>query len=308
MKRIGGIDELRGLLAIGIALFHFFAEGHYYGSWATHNATADWGSVIVYIFFIVSGICLYKSNSEVKLPHFYYKRWKSIFPSFYIAWISFYILRTVTTGNFNPDSASLWTIPLTVFGVDGYFLYLAPNFYLIGEWFLGAIIIIYLLYPLILYLFKNYFSWLIILLAVLTLLVSLSDNLFRVYDARNIICCIAGFVIGMVLGEKDYLLNNKYVLVVSMILSLLLVFFNLSSFLPQILLILLLSTSLFIVARYMLENMSANIVLNRMGGGVLLRYIGGISYQVFLVQHIVIIVFYKFFNPDRLLISLLFAL
>ncbi|MDT3387136.1 MAG: hypothetical protein LIR46_05150, partial [Bacteroidota bacterium] len=39
----------------------------------------------------------------------------------------------------------------------------------------------------------------------------------------------------------------------------------------------------------------------------LLRYIGGISYQVFLVQHIVIIVFYKFFNPDRLLISLLFA-
>ncbi len=141
MKRIDGIDELRGLLAIGIALFHFFAEGHYYGSWATHNATADWGSVIVYIFFIVSGICLYKSNSVVRLPYFYYKRWKSIYPSFYIAWIVFYILRTATTGSLNPDSASLWTIPLTVFGVDGYFLYLAPNFYLIGEWFLGAIII-----------------------------------------------------------------------------------------------------------------------------------------------------------------------
>ena len=42
-KRIRGVDELRGLLALGIILFHYFAMGKYYGTWMTHNATSDWG-------------------------------------------------------------------------------------------------------------------------------------------------------------------------------------------------------------------------------------------------------------------------
>jgi peptidoglycan/LPS O-acetylase OafA/YrhL len=303
--RIGGVDELRGLLALGIILFHFFAEGGLYGTMATNNATSDWGSIIVYIFFIVSGICIFKSNPEPKSPLFYYKRWKSIYPSFYVAWIAVYILRIVTTGSFNPDNASLWTIPLTIFGVDGYFLYLGTNFYLIGEWFLGAIIFLYLLYPVVVRLFNRSPIGLFLTLLFLTILIAYSD-IFVIIDARNIVCCLTGFTIGMLFGIREDLLKNNIVLLFSLVLSILLLIVPLSLWIPTILLILTLSTSLFLLLRFLLEQCSKTSIIYHMGGG--LKYIGTISYQVFLVQHIVIIIFYKIFHPNCFLVFTVSAL
>ena len=40
--------------------------------------------------------------------------------------------------------------------MDGYLQYLTPTFYLIGEWFLGCIILIYLLFPLLRLAVQNY--------------------------------------------------------------------------------------------------------------------------------------------------------
>lgn len=37
---------------------------------------------------------------------------------------------------------------LSLLGMDGYFQYRGPNYYLIGEWFFGAIVFLYILYPL----------------------------------------------------------------------------------------------------------------------------------------------------------------
>ncbi len=98
------------------------------------------------------------------------------------------------------------------------------------------------------------------------MLVSLCDNYFRIQDARNIICCVTGFVIGMGLGKRDNLLNNKYVVLISIVLSILLLFIKLSSFLPQILLIILLSSSLFIATRYFFELASETFIMKRIGG------------------------------------------
>jgi len=260
-KRIEGIDELRGLLALGIIMFHYFALGKYYGTWATHNALSDWGTIIVYLFFIVSGICLYKSNSNIKPSQFFYKRWKALFPTFYVAWILVYILRLITTGSLNPDNASLSTIPLTIAGVDGYFLYLGKNFYLIGEWFLGAIILLYLLYPLYLKLVKLSSLGLLAVLALLTVLTAYTD-LFEIINSRNLICCSTGFVIGMCLGKNEKPLEYKAIIVLSAFLSCTLLVFNLKQSIPEIILVLVCSTTLFISLRYLFSKVG--------GGGVFL--------------------------------------
>ena len=290
-KRISGVDELRGLLALGIILFHYFAMGKYYGTWMTHNATSDWGSIIVYVFFIVSGICLYKSNRDITIRQFYFKRWKALYPAFYIAWVAVYIIRTATTGSFNPDGASLWTIPLTIAGVDGYFLYLGPNFYLIGEWFLGAIIFLYLLYPLTIRFFKKAPVASLIFLFLLTAWAGTTD-IFTILAPRNIICCLTGFVIGMFLGWKDILLDNKWVALLSGSIAIILLLIPLKYVIPQILLILLCSSALFLSLRFLFDHL---------GGGIfrVFKWLGGVSYEIFLVQHIVIIIFYKYANPQN---------
>ena len=83
----------------------------------------------------------------------YMKRWKAVYPSFYIAYIMLFIWyirfnRTFFTGR------SPLTLVFTVLGMDGYLAGAVPTWYILGEWFLGAIILCYVLYPLIVYCFK----------------------------------------------------------------------------------------------------------------------------------------------------------
>lgn len=48
-----------------------------------------------------------------------------------------------------------WTLVLSVLGLDGYALPYTPTFYKVGEWFLGCLILLYVLFPLLLRLQKN---------------------------------------------------------------------------------------------------------------------------------------------------------
>ena len=52
-----------------------------------------------------------------------------------------------------PTTAPPLTFFLTIIGFDGFLLYAIPNFYLVGEWFLGFIITMYILFPFLRYLF-----------------------------------------------------------------------------------------------------------------------------------------------------------
>ena len=55
-------------------------------------ANGSFGSLFVGVFFLISGGVLYYNYPEVKnLSTFYYKRWKSIFPMFYITFLFFFI-------------------------------------------------------------------------------------------------------------------------------------------------------------------------------------------------------------------------
>ncbi len=156
-------DVIRAVSALAIVLSHYSYTFYEYairesGPEFLGFKNGDMGGIFVDIFFMLSGAALlynhesFNSFKEVLL--FYKKRWLSIFPAFYIAWTIMYVINSLRVGSW------FWGGPRKLFllsfiGMDGYFLHLGMNYYNLGEWFLGAIILLYLLYPLLLFLWNK---------------------------------------------------------------------------------------------------------------------------------------------------------
>ena len=128
------IDFMRAFCAVGIIAFHFFCHTEEHQTRLFYEfANGSFGNTIVNMFFLISGAMLYYNYPGIKsLKSFYYKRFKSIYPMFYIAFLAAYFYYSIRVRDFfyggNPAK-----LLLTLFGLDGYFLYLAPNYYRFGN-------------------------------------------------------------------------------------------------------------------------------------------------------------------------------
>ena len=106
-----------------------------------------WGPIAVSCFFMVSGAALiYRYEETFSLKEFYKKRFFGLYPLFWLAYLFafldfFYRVKSIPGG---PKIHFL----LSVIAMDGYFNDWIPTFYMIGEWFLGALVMLYLLFPL----------------------------------------------------------------------------------------------------------------------------------------------------------------
>lgn len=155
-ERLFYLDFIRAIAAIAIVITHFNAYFLYYSppllnkvvitSTVSNIYIGDWG---VSLFFIISGAALmYAYNEKLQLKEFFKKRFLSIYPMFWIGYIiAFLYLFYVNRGFF--VSAPLSSAILTVFGFDGYLAGNIQTFYILGEWFLGCIVLIYILFPLL---------------------------------------------------------------------------------------------------------------------------------------------------------------
>ncbi len=127
------------------------------------------GLIGVSMFLILSGAGLTLSTKQNFRPAtFFKKRFLAIYPLFWTVYILF-VLGGILLGidlfaDRRPAPASFI---YTILAVDGLMTYRGPNYYLIGEWFLGCILILYLLYPIIRYLID--LNRHLVLLACLTL-------------------------------------------------------------------------------------------------------------------------------------------
>ena len=103
----------------------------------------------------------------------------------------------------------------TIIGLDGYLLYKVKTYYEVGEWFLGAIIIIYFMYPFLLFIInkKNIIINNIIICFFYYLIYK--KNFFRIGKGRNIITCTTSFYFGIetIRFKKMYLMNKKILLI-----------------------------------------------------------------------------------------------
>ena len=156
--RIDSFDFMRSVTAWIIVIYHFsgicnMAPQHANFPIMFTHANGVWGeNTSVNIFFMLSGASLYYNYPKLKassLRRYYFGRFKGLFPMFYMLWLFLFYQKATATGNLFYNGSPK-TMLLTLFGMDGYLSYrYTQNYYFIGEWFLGALIFLYLLYPLL---------------------------------------------------------------------------------------------------------------------------------------------------------------
>ena len=212
-NNLASIVFARAICCLGIIVFHYFCHSNNHSKLFLSTSNSSWGFIYVTCFFSISGIVLYYNYpNNISIKKFYFKRWKSIFPIYYLCFLYFYqnnvfkFKKLFYKGN--------WTkLFFTLFGIDGYLYYKYRTYYIMGEWFTGAIIIIYCLYPIIVYIFnKN--KLLIPILLFFGFVIISNTKFFEISKGRNLITCISSFYFGMVyIKYKNFFLNKKVIFV-----------------------------------------------------------------------------------------------
>lgn len=157
-ERLFYLDFVRAIAVISIVITHFNARYLYLNPPALEKAIlttnvgnlyiGDWG---VSLFFIISGAALmYVYGERCELKTFYKKRFLSIYPMFWMAYLVDFLFVVWKTHMLPGAGIPKWRIVFSILGFDGLLLTNGyPTFYLLGEWFLGVIILIYLVFPLL---------------------------------------------------------------------------------------------------------------------------------------------------------------
>ncbi|MHB0828995.1 MAG: acyltransferase family protein [Schaalia turicensis] len=153
--RLFYLDFIRALATLLIVLTHFnnpyLAEGGYLLTNMPFGIYV--GGLGVSLFLTISGAALtFTYRRPYSLKTFWWKRAKGLYPMFWIAWIVAFVFLFTKSGGVSPVNAPAKNFIFTIFGIDG----LLENFhvqtaYILGEWFLGFILIFYLVFPLLLW-------------------------------------------------------------------------------------------------------------------------------------------------------------
>ena len=282
-NRIFYLDFIRVISMIMIVTYHFFAhftENNIVGAKIFSNG--KWGLIGVTLFFMISGASLmYNYGEKLEIKSYIKKRFLGLYPMFWIAYIFvfiyvFYQAKRLTW------TISIYKIFFSFFAMDGYLSEFTPTFYLIGEWFLGCIICIYILFPILRKLMLKFPKTLIVIATLLNFAVLLFHKNWILTINKNIIVCAYSFLLGMYIIK--YIKEFKiWYAILPLILSIALYFVKANTMNMIVLLTNLVGYNLFIVLSCLgtkLKNL--NILKNIFN--VLSKY----SYAIFLVHHFII--------------------
>lgn len=108
------------------------------------------GSVGVSLFFILTGASLMLTYRSGNLKQYYKKRFLGIYPMFWIAYTVTFALDFFRWRGLPLEDIRL--LGYSALGIDGYLSLLGlvyTPFYKVGEWFLGALLALYVLFPML---------------------------------------------------------------------------------------------------------------------------------------------------------------
>lgn len=151
------LDFIRAIAVVSILITHYNANFIYMNAesaldkvvLSTKVANIYIGDFGVSLFLIISGAALmYTYNERLELKTFYKKRFISIYPMFWIAYVIVFAHHFILNGGMD-QTIPKYRLLFTLIGEDGYIGTVISTFYLIGEWFLGFIIIIYVIFPIL---------------------------------------------------------------------------------------------------------------------------------------------------------------
>lgn len=186
---------------------------------------------------------------------------------------------------------NLWRYVYTLFGMDGYLSQNVTTYYILGEWFTGAIILLYILFPLILrFLTKN--DKFVFLVTLILYVIFLDKPIINPVSYWSITSCLISFVCGMMLMRYREQVLNKWCALVSTIGFLVLWFVTVP--LSVDVSIHLMGIFLFVILSFAGKHLMKNNFFDK-----IFAEMSSISYACFLLQHITIYEVLGAWNPSN---------
>jgi len=197
--RIVYLDFARTVAIFAVLAIHFLAT---YSGYVLplFNGKSNLTAISSPIFFAVSGSALALTNPRSKplnVGKFYRRRLLRIFPIFYLTYTICFVISFFLEHGFRSD-VPIWHILFTICGVDGLVLnFGVSSFYLVGEWFLGCIVMVYILFPIFHFLWRLPKWVLPSLLAVAFVIACVTNVSFQVnnFFVMPLICFGFGIVV-----------------------------------------------------------------------------------------------------------------
>jgi len=205
------------LFHFNMAIVQFYPNSMMLGKLNYLNQTV--GDMAISLFIITSGFSLEMSTrGNFDLKKYLAKRIISIYPAFWICYLIVGVLLFLNSGHINGDGEH-WKLLLSFIGLDGFFLYKMQNYYLVGEWYTGYMLITYLIFPfLLLGLRFNPAITAIIVLTLFALTYLNYNKLFDVYINCNPLTRLPDFLFGMIFSR--YIYSKKSTFYISGLMSL----------------------------------------------------------------------------------------
>lgn len=210
---------------------------------------------------------------------------------FWISFIVFFSIQFYLRGGYNrniPLKRSIYTLV----GIDGLIENFCATFYTVGEWFLGIIIIMYILFPILKRLVDEFPYATLMVSILIGIIVDYINNIEMVDVTKIFFMWIPVFVFGMVF-LKCIRTVNVCVLLLSMILLSVFTVFELN-FVNTMTRIYGVGVALFFILVYLFSSFDNNIF--RMVSCLVSKY----TYPVFLVHHRIMIICIKRFSNEVL--------
>ncbi len=298
-KRLYHLDVLRCICMIIIVYYHLTGCVN---NWTTLPIKfpfqfpngISFGGVAVSTFFMISGASLFYVNNKSPFHtiEFYKKRIIRILPLFWLTWSLFYFYNFYFRSFHLDNSIPLWRLIFTFLGVDQYVSAVTglQTFSLISEWFLGCIIIIYALFPLLRKLFLTYPRALFLILFVSYVGLELMGKDAVTIDF-NVGIRIFEFTVGMYLAKYAHHIKKIYT-VSLLVLFLLLTMFGFDKISVHMLTTFM-ALTLYLLCFHIFGNLSNEKIKN------VLIQMSNYSYAVFLNHHVIMTFVFLDFNSRR---------
>ena len=201
-ERIFYLDMIRSLSLIFVIIFHYNIHlrwNNISGGNVFNIVSNEYlGPIGVSLFLIISGAALmYSYQTDLYILDFFKRRFWTIYPVFWTGFIIAFLFTFYMNKTINHD-ASNWTIILTILGIDGYTNRIVPNFFLVGEWFLGFILQFYLIFPILRrFVIKKPKAFLIVIFTLYVLSIMFNEQWYGLVGYPSLLSRLPEFVFGM---------------------------------------------------------------------------------------------------------------
>lgn len=293
------LDVIRVVACLAVILFHYNVYLLYADPTVTKIGKISYlnqtvGDIAISLFIILSGLSLTISQggekTESSYIDFYKRRFIGIFPSF---WISYLIVAAIflLIGQSFGDG-QWWKLLLSLIGLDGFFLYRMSNYYLVGEWYTGYMLITYFIYPFVKKFFDKtpLYCWMLIL-SIFVSLNSIYSEMFDVYINCNPIMRLPEILFGITFATYINGRRSKE-LGLGLISLLVLVFSSyLHQSLPPQIYMFVIGISIFSVLSFVLSLIKYNEFISN-----IIVKLSGLTFLAFLFHHQIIYAAFRFFD------------